>query len=342
MALTTDQYNRIMRGYDEKRDLHRQEALRHRQQVYLHIPEFRRLEDEIRSLQVKALENRLSDIHPAETGVSAESGSSDVRKDSVFPKETAERIDALERQRDALLIQYGYPADYLEEKEDCPFCHDTGYADGQKCRCFRMQETALLCDQSRLKDLIRFNNFSLLSEEYYEGQDLERFRKAVSACRQFLDDYPETVRHLCFYGTVGTGKSFLSICVADEMLRRGFSVLYFSAVDLFDRLSSFGYDAASREAFQDFLKDLYECDLLILDDLGTEYSSQMTLTRFFALLNERILRKKPLILSTNLELDELRDRYSDRIFSRIFASFDMRKLTGKDIRLLSIQHSRRK
>ena len=341
MALTTEQYNRIMRGYDEKRDRHRQEALLRRQDVYLHIPEYRKLEDEIRSLRIRSLENRLNEV-PSGIPAAENNESGTEGPAPVLPDETAARIEELTARRDALLSQYGYPADYLEEKADCPDCLDTGYVNGRKCRCFRLQETALLCDQSRLKDLILFNNFSLLSEEYYEGQDLERFRKAAAACRQFLKDYPDTVRHLCFYGTVGTGKSFLSICVADEMLKRGCSVLYFSAVDLFDRLSSYGYDASSREAYQAFLKDLYECDLLILDDLGTEYSSQMTATRFFALLNERILRKKPMIISTNLELDELRDRYSDRVFSRMVASFDMRKLTGKDIRLLSIQHNRRK
>lgn len=136
-----------------------------------------------------------------------------------------------------------------------------------------------------------------------------------------------------FYGTVGTGKSFLSSCIAKELIEQGKLVIYFSSAQLFETLSRSTFDRNSEEAASGIYEDIYECDLLIIDDLGTELTNAFVSSQLFSCLNNRHLRRKSTIITTNLSLEELRDRYSDRIFSRITSNYGMCKLTGRDIRI---------
>lgn len=150
---------------------------------------------------------------------------------------------------------------------------------------------------------------------------------------QFVQNFKQDYHNLFFYGTVGTGKSFLSGCIASELLQTGHSVIYFSASGLFDTLARYAFDSRAKEALSGFYEDLYNCDLLIIDDLGTEMTNTFVASQLFSCLNERHLRKNATIISTNLSLEELRDRYSDRVFSRITSHYDLCKLTGPDIRM---------
>ncbi len=117
-------------------------------------------------------------------------------------------------------------------------------------------------------------------------------------------------------------------------MQRGISVIYFSASGLFDTLARYAFDIKSKEALHDLCEDLYSCGLLIIDDLGTEITNSFVTSQLFTCLNERHLRGRSVLISTNLSLEELRDRYSDRIFSRITSHFTLCKLTGPDVRLL--------
>lgn len=125
----------------------------------------------------------------------------------------------------------------------------------------------------------------------------------------------------------------MSGCIASELLQTGHSVIYFSASGLFDTLARYAFDSRAKEALSGFYEDLYNCDLLIIDDLGTEMTNTFVASQLFSCLNERHLRKNATIISTNLSLEELRDRYSDRVFSRITSHYDLCKLTGPDIRM---------
>lgn len=185
--------------------------------------------------------------------------------------------------------------------------------------------------------MLKRNNFSLLSYEYYEGEALALFRHAVETCHSFIKNFNSDYRNLFFYGTVGTGKSFLSGCVAKELMDQGYSVIYFGAAGLFDLLSKVSFNAKNRDERQNTYSDLYRCDLLIIDDLGTELTNQFTASQLFSLLNERHLGKKSTLISTNFSLAELRDRYSDRIFSRITSNFEVCRLAGEDIRMYRLK-----
>ena len=149
----------------------------------------------------------------------------------------------------------------------------------------------------------------------------------------FIKSFPDDCGNLLFYGTVGTGKSFLSGCIANELLERGFSVVYFSAISLFASLSRYSFETNTKETLYNFSKDLYNYDLVIIDDLGTEVLSSFVTSQLFSLLNEREMRKKATIISTNLNLGELKERYSDRVFSRLTKSFTICMLSGPDVRM---------
>lgn len=250
-----------------------------------------------------------------------------------------EKLAEIAARQKQLLEEHGLPSDYLEPIYNCPLCRDTGYIPGEnglkeKCRCFRQQEISILYSQSNIQDMIARENFSTLSYAYYQGDDLRHFEAAVDISRKFIADFQQECQSLFFYGTVGTGKSFLSGCIAGELLQAGCSVIYFSASGLFDTLARHSFSSGAKEELHDLCEDLYNCDLLIIDDLGTELTNSFVSSQLFSCLNERQLRRRSMLISTNLSLEELRDRYSDRIFSRITSSFTLCKLTGPDIRIL--------
>ena len=319
MALTNSQYEAIIKEYERTRDYNRQLLETRRQQVYRSVPGYLELEESV-------------------SGMAAAAAKLMLEGDDAAQKTLKARLSELSQKRARLLSDAGFSSNYLEPIYTCPDCQDTGYVSAEnglreKCHCFRQQELSLRYAQSNIQDMIRRENFSTLSYEYYQGEDLQHFKAAVTLSKDFTENFKEGYRNLFFYGTVGTGKSFLSGCIACELLQAGFSVIYFSASGLFDRLARYAFDSKSREALQDFYEDLYQCDLLIIDDLGTEVTNSFVTSQLFACLNERGLRRKSTIISTNLSLEELRDRYSDRIFSRITSNFSLCKLTGPDIRI---------
>ncbi|MBQ9614204.1 MAG: ATP-binding protein [Lachnospiraceae bacterium] len=318
MALSREQYDNIMLEYSRIRDEHRHELTRRRNLVYARIPEFRELESAVPSRAAQSLQELLGE----------ESDAVNVRS------KLQEDLEQLRLRREALLTGHGFPADYLEMTYACPHCHDTGYIDGQKCQCLRAREVRLLYDQSHLRELTAANNFSVLSTEFYQGEDLDRFRRAWQATWNFVNNFDSDYENLYFYGTVGTGKSFLSICAAKELIQSGHSVLYFSAAALFEKLSALAFNYQNKEEYRTFAEDLADVQLLIIDDLGTELASSFVSGQLFSIINERHLRRRSTIISTNLSLEDLRNRYSDRVCSRIISGYTACKLTGPDIRII--------
>lgn len=332
MPLSQEQYNQIMLGYSRTRDLHHAEMRRRRDEVYTRIPEFRMLESRIPDLGMDTLRRQLGE---AERGGAASDTGAAGKKSRVSADPwtlMSDTVREVTRKKQALLVQNGFPSDYLDPIYTCPDCHDTGYVEGQKCHCLRAKEVKVLYSQSHLEELMKTNNFSLMSERYYQGENLEHFRRARDTALQFVSEFGSSYRNLYFYGTVGTGKSFLSISIAQKLLEKGFSVIYFSAAGLFRRISQAMNE--SRTALSDFMKDITECDLLVIDDLGTEMTNTFTNAQLFSLINERHLRSRPTIINSNLSLEEMHNLYSDRIFSRIVSNYTICKLTGADIRIL--------
>ena len=314
MPLTNSQYDTIMRAYEEKQRIARHKLENNTETVYQKIPAYEELDKQIASISIEQGRKLLAGEQNAMT---------DLRR----------RLKEISKKKAALLRENGFPEDFLTPVYKCKECQDTGYIANKKCSCFRAAEVNLIYEQSHIKNLLQTENFSALSYDYYAGEDLEKFTKAVQICQNFVKTFYLDYRNLFFYGTVGTGKSFLSCCVAKELMDQGSVVIYFSAAQLFDTLSKSTFDKESKEAASGISDDICDCDLLIIDDLGTELTNAFVSSQLFACLNNRHLRKKSTVITTNLSLGELRDRYSDRIFSRITSNYEVCKLTGRDIRM---------
>lgn len=323
MALTNSQYDVILREFEDKQNKNRHLLEERTAYVYEQVKGYRDIDESIASFSVEQGKKLLSG-------------------DENALLELRETLAALAATKKQLLLSAGLPQDYLEPVYDCPDCKDTGYSHGQKCHCFKDREITLLYEQSGIRRTLDSDNFSSLSYEYYQGEDLLRFQNAVTTCRNFVNNFNSDYHNLFFYGTVGTGKSFLSGCIARELIESGHSVIYFSASGLFDTLSKAKFDYRNTEELHKAYEDLFQCDLLIIDDLGTEYTNSFINSQLFSLINERHLAQKAIIISTNLSLEDFRNRYSDRIFSRITSHYEICKITGPDIRMYKKKLQNRK
>ncbi len=313
MALTNTQYDAIMHEYEEMRSLHRMELEERIQSVYECVPGYEDLDRETATASADFARRLLS---------------GEKLDRSILHNRLAE----ITRQKLLLLTESGYSPDFLEMGYTCQDCKDTGYIGNEKCHCFKQKIIETLYDKSNLRLLTRNSNFRKMTDVYYEGEDLVKFRKARKVAEDFINNFDTDYQNLFIYGTVGTGKSFLSICIADELLKRGHSVIYFSSIGLFELISENTFDYKNKQNLKAIYEDLFECELLIIDDLGTEMTSSFVASELFSCLNERENRKKSTIITTNYSLEQLQNTYSDRIFSRVTSNFKLLKLSGPDIR----------
>ena len=314
--ITNSQFKAITADYEKIQNKNRHILLQRKEEIYARIPAYQELEQQISGLCIMQGRKLLSGDKQA---------LDDMKK----------QLHALSAQKQQLLKEHGYPADYLEPVYDCPDCQDTGYLpDHSKCHCMKQKIAHYLYEQSGLENLLETENFSHLSTDYYQGEDLARFKKTVQNARKFVSDFSSHYRNLLFYGTVGTGKSFLSSCIARELLESEHSVVYMSAIHLFEILSKSMFDYKNKEDLAAYHKELFDCDLLIIDDLGTEYPTNVISSVFFSLLNGRNMAQKSTIISTNLSFEDVSNRYSDRSFSRIMQNYIVCKFTGPDIRII--------
>ena len=314
MAMNNTQFDAIMRKYDKLQLQHQYELSKRFDEVYAKIPEYKTLEESIPTVSMSYTRRLLDGDAAARDALKA-------------------ALAEISSKKKQLLLQNGFPEDYLEMQYNCPACKDTGYIGGEKCFCLKKQILSVSYEQSNIAKLLETDNFSTLSEEYYEGEDLLHFREAVALCHNIVDNFESNKENLLLYGSVGVGKSFLSCCIAKELLDKGYSVLYFSSSHLFDVLAENDFRKDSKENLYTSKEDIYNCDLVVIDDLGTEITNSFVFTSLFSLITERILRNKSTIISTNLTLKHLMDLYSDRIFSRITAKYKLCKLSGPDIRI---------
>lgn len=321
MPLNNSQYDEIFREYDA-RQLKTQRILEERtKEVYARSPKLSEIDRSIAECSV-ASAKRLLD---GDTNALAQ---------------LKEQLSAFRREKNELLKTLGYPDNYFDPVYICSDCKDTGYINGVRCHCFKQQAIDLIYTQSNIKDILEKENFSTFSFDYYSDNEvnpttgltsLATAKAAVAECREFIEQFDTQFSNILFYGDTGIGKTFLSNCIAKELLDSGHSVIYFTAFQLFDILSKgvFEKDADAIAAHQ----NIFDCDLLIIDDLGTELANSFTTSQLFLCLNERILRKKSTLISTNLNMNQIADIYSERVLSRISNSYSVIKLFGDDIRM---------
>ena len=324
MALSNSQYDAIMREYGRQQIENHHKLEERRKEIYARLPVLRQLEAEIAERSVACAKKLLEG-------------------DKSVLDRLKEDLRDLREQKALIIRAAGYPDDYLELHYRCPDCRDTGLIDGRKCHCFLQAQMKLLHAQSNLEDVLERENFKALSYEYYDDTEIlpqlgitnaAYMRRVVAGCREFVRDFDKKHDNLLFTGSTGVGKTFLTNCIARELMDDFHSVIYLTASDLFDVFSRNKFDYDNAEDMKDMYRFILDCDLLIIDDLGTELNNSFTSSQLFYCINERMNMSRSTIISTNLTLARLRDSYTDRVTSRIMSGYRIIPLYGGDIRLL--------
>lgn len=313
MGLSKSQYDAIMREYDRKRMNAANRLDKRFAQVYESIPEYYDVEEQIRETAYQC-------------GLKGISGDTDA-----FNK-MHEEIERLANERDELLIKNGFDIDYLKPDYECKDCSDTGYIDGRKCHCLKQKILKQLYSKSNVGDVLERENFNTLNVDEYSDMEYEKMKPVIEKCKAFAKEFDNSDENLMLMGNPGVGKTFLSNCIAKELLDSGHSVIYFTSVQLFDTLSKYAFTYENSYEGEGILEDIYSCDLLIIDDLGTEIATKLVESQLFNIINERIIRNKATMISSNLCLSDMNDRYSERIVSRVAGNYSILKLDISDIR----------
>lgn len=324
MQLKNFQYNKILREYDKRQLENRHELEKRINHIYSILPEMKEIDDQIVSNSIQSAKLSLMG-------------------DDESLNSLADRNMDLSMRKIEILTENGYPSNYLMPTYQCEDCKDTGYINNEKCHCFKQAIVDLLYSQSNIKEIIKQENFSTFRYDLYTDSYVEEttnltplanIKKVVSSCKEFIDNFDSTYSNLLLYGNAGVGKTFLANCIAKELLDRSHTVIYLTAFQLFDILekNKFNRDQEKEEANEQF-EYILDCDLLIIDDLGTELNNSFVTSQLYLCINERHLRKRSTIISTNLSWDNLNTNYSERIFSRIASNYRLLKIVGDDIRI---------
>lgn len=325
MALKNFQYNRILQQYDERRFQNKHLLTMRYEEVIKQIPEFAELDREI-------VKNGITYAKQALIEGTSHTDELSMKNKVLIEKKTA------------LLEQHGFPRNYLAPVYNCPDCKDTGFIEGEKCHCFKQAIVDLLYQQANLDTILSKENFHTFRYDFYSDDYVEpttkltplaNITKIVHECQNFITDFDKEYSNILLYGNTGVGKTFLANCIAKELLDSAHTVVYLTSFQLFDILEKHKF---SRQIEQKTEADyqfqyIFDCDLLIIDDLGTETVNSFIASQLYHCINERHLSHKSTIISTNLSLDDLSRLYSERVFSRIISNYRLLKIIGDDIRL---------
>lgn len=291
--------------------------------LYSEIPELHELDKEIAAVSFSVFRKVTEGYDPAAAA-----------------KEIHEKSVSLTEKRDGLIKKAGYSKDFLNPPYDCVLCRDEGFVDSGYCECFKKKLIAAVFSESNLASLSdnTFDRFDLswYPEEGENGEASPRktMERVYATCKSFAESFNETDDNLFLTGPSGLGKTFLSSCIANHLIKEGVSVIYQSAGVVFSLLDRVKFSKNAEEADLYTAKRLTDCELLILDDLGTEFVTEFSVSELFRILNTRLLTGKKTVISTNLSLSDVKKVYSERTFSRIMGSFVLLKFAGKDIRFM--------
>ncbi|MGI5987364.1 MAG: ATP-binding protein [Dysosmobacter sp.] len=322
---------RALQRFEEDRTARQEAFARRREQVFARRPRLRQIEQELGQTMSRIISGALrrgTDPRPAiET----------LRDENL----------SLQREKREILSELGLPEDYLEEKPACALCGDTGYRGGEVCLCLRRyyareQQKEL----SRMLDL-GSQSFDTFSLEWYSdrGRDggvspQENMKAVYDVCAEYAYQFGKKPGNLLLFGAPGLGKTHLSAAIAREVSGKGYSVVYDTAAHVFEQFEAQKFSREEDEEISADVERVLQCDLLILDDLGTEMVTAFVQSALYRIVNTRLMEKKSTILNTNLTPGELGRRYSPQIASRIEGEYQILPFLGEDIRKLKRRRER--
>lgn len=314
----------IAEEFKNKRLARNELISRRRAELYGKIPTLKELDDEI-----------------AGVGFSMFKKVADGYDKDAAAKEIRTKSQALCKMRDKLIKDAGFPVNYLNPAYDCPDCRDEGFIENEYCHCFRKKIVEAALGES---NLVAFsgNSFEKFSLDWYpdesDGKNVlsprANMKRILDISIKYAESFDSMEDNLLLTGPSGLGKTFLSSCIANALINKGVNVIYQSASVIFSLLDRVKFSKNVPEEDLYTASRLIDCDLLILDDLGTEFITEFSTGELFRILNLRKLNGKKTIISTNLSLGDLKNTYSERIFSRIAGDFTIMKFYGKDIRFI--------
>ncbi|WP_300276338.1 ATP-binding protein [Peptacetobacter sp.] len=317
----------ILLKYQRKRDNDEYEMEKRKEQIYESIPEIKAIDEEISSVGLNLTKAVLQNTNA---------------KEEIVYK-CKEAMESLAKRKKDILLENGIPEDYLEVKYECNKCKDTGFLEGgKKCSCLKQEiinEAYRMSNLNRILDKENFDNFDLniFSDEIKNGRKLsprQNMLKILSVCDSFITDFSQDDNYnLLFHGSTGLGKTYMCNCIAKALLDQGYIVIYQTSFRILEILENYKFrkDDDSRINDENY-KNLFDCDLLIIDDLGTEFNNSFTSGEIFNIVNTRLISGKKTIISTNLEPIKLAELYSQRTFSRIIGNFRILEFFGDDLR----------
>jgi len=323
MAFTNSQYDELMSTYYTNQTENRALSQKRKEEVYTAIPRIREIDQLLATSSIDAIRNRL-------------------KGDTSVTEITKEKNNALILEKANLLSAHGYPQDYLQPIYTCPLCKDTGRIDGEYCSCFKQAWISLLYRESTLEHLLEKENFNTFDLSFYSKEadgkhpytPYENMSNILGKAKSYVETFDKEGGNLLFYGETGVGKTFLSSCIAKALMDTHHTVLYQSAIHLFedvcgDVIMKKNDNPINKEIY----RHLYDCDLLIIDDLGTEFTNSFVISQLYDILNTRMRANKSTVISTNLKLHDSTETYTDRISTRIFAGYTAFHFYGDNVRL---------
>jgi DNA replication protein DnaC len=316
----------IMTEYNKMRLKAAHDADLRKEKLYAAFPELEEAEKQMQLLSIKLSKLYLSN-------------SANLNEQCLSLKSEIEQI---KNKRIEIYKKNNIPNDYLKIQYECSKCNDTGYLqDGKKCSCLNRQIINNLYSMSNMEYMLNKENFdsfdiNIFSNDAYKNEKLtprQNMYYILEISEDFCSNFYDTNMNLLLYGSTGLGKTFMCNCIASALLRKEISVLYQTAFSLFEIIETHKFNKQNEpEENKINYNMIFECDLLIIDDLGTEVGNSFTNAELFNIINERLITNKKVIISTNLSLEQLRDTYSERITSRVFNNFVPLKFYGEDLR----------
>ncbi len=317
-------YDAANQVFEARRQENQKTTQRNREKAYKKIPELANIEKQLKELAIKGIK------------IAIESSNESDSKKAI--KQCKAQSLELQAKRAELLYSAGLNLNILDEVVSCKKCNDTGYIGIQMCDCFKKELRIQRYKRSNLGAMLTEQSFKNFDLNYYSDKADEKLEMSSRAhmeqvfkyLKKYCDKIEKNPENLFFTGMPGLGKTFLSTAVAKAVIDNGYDVIYETANKIFStyQRAQFEQDEKARTDIEEYLS----IDLLIIDDLGSEFTTSFTVTALFNLINTRLIAKKPMIISSNLSLNDIGDKYDERILSRISGEFTSIYFFGNDIR----------